>query len=144
MQIFFCVARQYVNSPTIRKQPRSLQIRTRAESFDSVCQIGRGDRNQGGEERRRMAFPVGLSPDFEVIANITGWDWWKMWSWDWHQLHAAEKATRKTQKNDGRKALSRRISDADIGSMGKFDSFGHSFGQNQHRYILQSHCIFNG
>ena len=140
MQIFFVwPARQYVNSHDRCRSahgPNRLILFVKSEEATET---------RDGEERRRMAFPsVGLSPDFEVIANITGWDWWKMWSWDWHQLHAAEKATRKTQKNDGRKALSRRISDADIGSMGKFDSFGHSFGQNQHRYILHSHCIFNG
>eukprot|EP00729_Bicosta_minor_P001652 gene1652-29901_t len=35
-----------------------------------------------------------------MIANSTGWDWWKLWSWDWHHLRANRKAAKLSQVVD--------------------------------------------
>ena len=90
------------------------------------------------ERRREMAYPgVGAPVEYEVIANATGWDWWKMWSWDWHQLRANRKATKKPHSEKPHRFT--------FDDHGKFDSYfdGTSTTPRNYRHILQSHCLLN-
>lgn len=98
----------------------------------------------------RMTFPsVGTPVEYEMIANSTGWDWWKLWSWDWHHLRANRKAAKLSQvvdkKGDNPETSRQPRKLVNNISNSRFESENLSqFSTSKPiRHVLQSHGVLN-